>query len=472
MRFNKIKQLVHLLFLYFKRTILHLHLLRNKWFRVVLLLLITLFVGGLAFLLYEFFTSTNSQLGQTQIILDTYGCSVFMWTYAVFLFIKILFIKKDSFTLFTIQLPVSRKELNVALLVFELVLALSTILLLSSSMVLALIAKYGTYFLPRIACNIYFLSITIYLCLELFYAVLNAFFDFCNLAQIKIVLIISSLSGLLILFYTSIIPKIFQMLLFGYRDGKQTSKLLIYSYINEHYGFLPAFLLFVLVATLLLALIILFPNRQLAKNNTYLRLFVRKEKNSLFSCYFFALFRHVDTYTYFFILLIIYGMLFYAQIPFSYFTLAILSINGVYAFVQTKDLRFLLLHHRYSPIKDFLYLILGQMSTILVLSIPIFILTLIQTKSLWFCVILYPSMLFCVLFFTMVGILFPPKNENPFSVFIGMLVVLLFLFALLCLCFVFHLELIPSILIFTCSTIAAIFLSILGLNKLHVEQRY
>lgn len=182
-RLYKVLEVVKLILIFFERKCINFGILKNKFFRLIFCILGFLIVGVLAVIMYSFWTNSDSTVTQTTCVIDVYSFTIIMWVVVAFLFMKILFMKTDSFIKFTIQLPVTGKEINLAVLIFEILLSLVFMIIVSASLVISLIAKYGVIFIPRILCNIVFTGIITYLVLECFYAILSYLIDILKLKK-------------------------------------------------------------------------------------------------------------------------------------------------------------------------------------------------------------------------------------------------------------------------------------------------
>ena len=161
-RMKKVYDVYRIIFLFFKRKVMGFGIMKNKLFRIVLGILILAFIGGMSAVLYMFWKQTDSTIPQTTIVLDVYALTVIMWTFCCFLFIKILVMKTDRFLKFTCQFPVTQRETKAAVLMFELMFSLAVIFTIAFSMVISLLIRYGTHFISRILCNIFFVPITFF----------------------------------------------------------------------------------------------------------------------------------------------------------------------------------------------------------------------------------------------------------------------------------------------------------------------
>lgn len=173
MNYKRVGYLSKLFFLFFLRNILQVGILKKRSFRIILTGMFVLLATYLTVIMSFFFVDNNSSIKQTRIVLDIYVCMVTLFTFIVFLFMKILFMKKNVFISITMQLPVTKKEINTAILFYEMSITIMIVMGLCLSMSLAVIISNGIVLITRIICNIIFSSITVYFLLEFVYAVLN-----------------------------------------------------------------------------------------------------------------------------------------------------------------------------------------------------------------------------------------------------------------------------------------------------------
>lgn len=468
MRFDKIAEIIGLMFLFLKRNVLNIGLLKAKAFRIFLTGVVALLVGFLAFELYRFFENTNSTVEQTSVLIDTYSCSIFMWTFLVFIFVKILFMKKGSFLEFTTQMPVSGKEKNLAVLVFEIITALSVVLVLSSALIISLIVRNGTEFLTRIVCDILFNCVTMYFVFELCYSLLELFFDVMGLRDVKNIIIICIMSLLVVCFYVVIIPDVFLSILYTYKDKTGTASILFYMVTAEKYGMLASTLLFVAIVAILGTMIVCIPNNDVDSGNRYAYLrFIRPKRHDMLWAYTKAFLRNADTINYYFIALFLYGMMVFLNKEKGYYAILIVALNALYGYVHTNSLRYIIMQKKYSVYGDYALLLASQFIYLAALSVPICVVQMIRYKSLIFLVELFVSLVFSIVFFTMAGILFPAKSENPFSAMAGISFLLIIGILAVAVCFFLHLNVMETIAFLILLSLVSVLVSCIGMKNLH-----
>ena len=471
MRYRRIIEIIKLLFLFIKRNVFNVGILKSKLFRYIISICIIILIMLISILVFKFFDNTQSTIRQTTIVLDIYSISIFMWTFTIFLFMKILFMKKDSFMIFTQQLPVSRSEINISLLCFEVLIAIITISIISSSLIIALSIKYGLTFITKMICNTYLSGITWYIVLELIYSILILILDFFDLKKLKNVSIYCVFTIIFVCLYKFGYPKIVDILLFQYINNKGTSYLIIYSYIMDNYSFIMSLIVFIITNSILSLLILFIPKKDGLVMGNYLKLNKKSRKTNLFSCYLRCFSRRIDTYSYLIISIFIYFLLLITNVPNASYAILILSINGSYSYIQTNNLRMLMIQKSYSEIKDYIYLILSQCTYIFCVSIPVVIISSIVTKDIISNIVVFPSTVLSVIIFTLIGIVIPPKRENPFAVMAGFIVVFIIIFFTVLTCFITSFQMKYNIMILASVILFSIYYSINGLKTLKGEIR-
>lgn len=473
MRYSKVSEITKFMFVFFQRNVLNIGVLNKKIFRLFIVGVVGVLIAFVSFELFNFFESTNSMIRQTAVVLDSYSCSVFMWTFIVFIFVKILFMKKGAFLKFTEQMPVTKKEKNISILIFEICTVLVVVLIFSSAMIIALIARDGSSFITRIICNILFNCVTIYFVFEFLYSLFGMFCNYMGLEKVKNIIVICILSLLLVGFYLVVIPDVFLSILHTFKDNTGTASILFYMVVTEKYGILVSTALFVLIISILGFMIVHIPNNDANCTNKHAKTcsFIMK-KPRILSAYVESFLRKADTINYYFIAVFIYLITIVMKIDKGYYIILILSLNSLYAYVQTESLRYIMIQKKYSVVKDYYRIIMSQIMYISLLAIPLCIVDIFLKKELYFIIDLFIAIIFSVVFFTMAGILFPAKNENPFSAMVGILFILMIGLIAVSICFFLELNNTSIIVFMILLSVSSVIVSIFGMNKLYRKLIY
>lgn len=471
MIYKNIFEIIKLLCMFIKRNVFNVGILKVKQIRYIISIFLMALMILISILMFNFFNGNKSTIKQATIVLDVYTISILMWTFVIFLFMKILFMKKNSFMIFTQQLPCSKREINVASLIFEISIAIMIIIFMSFSLVFTLVYKYGINFIPKIISNIYFTSITWYLILEVVYSILIWILDFFGLNKLKSVSIYCIFTIIYIYLYKVGCPAIVDKLLYQYTSNDTTSYLVIYSYFTARYNFLLASLIFIIINSILALIILYISKNGSSTNGNYLKLTRKKGEVNLFTAYLISYSRRIDTVTYLIIATFISFLLLLTNVPNASYSVLILTINGVYSYIQTNNLRVLVMQKKYSAIRDYLFLILSQCIYLSLVAIPFVIVSSIVTKKIISNLMLFPYILLSIIIFTLIGIIVPPKRENPFAVIAGLAIIILIVFFIIVICFITNFQLKYNLIIFTSLIIFTIYYSIRGLITLKEEVR-
>ena len=141
-------------------------------------------------------------------------------------------------------------------------------------------------------------------------------------------------------------------------------------------------------------------------------------------------------------------------------------MNSIYAYIQTEALRYIQFQKDYSAARDYTLLVCSQAWYIFLLGIPMMAACIITEKSFLSLLTLLGTIFFEIVLFTLSGILFPPKNEKPFSVFSGLIII----FAISVILFIILMMLQIAewmMLVIVCGILVfSVITSIIGLNKL------
>ncbi|MBO2535717.1 hypothetical protein [Rummeliibacillus suwonensis] len=151
------------------------------------------------------------------------------------------------------------------------------------------------------------------------------------------------------------------------------------------------------------------------------------------------------------------------------YSLLPIAFNGIYHFVNTNSLRKLTQQIDYSVLRDYIYLIGSQLINIVFYSIPMLIcmvvLGLFDRHSIEALAVIVVS----VLMFSLVGILFPPYEDNPFSIMISFFIIFSLGIFLAFMIFILQLSVLYNIILFMMLVCMVVYLSMLGLVKLKEE---
>lgn len=466
MRYNHIKEIFILLLVFLKRKVLSYGVLKSKFLKIIILSLLLLYLGGIAFIFFRFFNSMDSSIKQSSIVLDVFSLTIALWTVVGFIFMKMLFIKKRKFINFLVTLPVLQREIKLAMLLFELVIVLIGIQFIASGISIALMLRHGGEFLPRIICNIYFQSTFIYLILEAIYSLISWLIDLLGIYKIKMLILISFLSIGCILIYTQIYSELVDKLLFDYIDNKATSIIVPFAFLLDKGGLGITFLIFLFISLVVECVICFIPDNQNDYTANYFK-FITIKKMGLQRSYLVNCIRNTDNINYIILSLLIYIVLMFNRTKYAYYAFLLLMVNSIYFYIQTNEIRLLYLQKEYNVFKDYFMVLYSQIKYITGISLPFVLINNISYFNIKGVLLFYLILISGIILFIMVGILFPPKYENPFSVILGMFVTLMVIMSIFLVIFYFTGNPLIESIVTVVVNLICIFVSIIGMKRLN-----
>lgn len=482
MRYKKIGSIVKLLFTFFKRSVMNFGILKSKLFRTILIAGLTVVTGIMTILVYNLLDKSGMASNLTKTILDVYSLTTAMWTFVVFLFMKILFLKKDSFMKFATQMPVTKEEKNVALVVFEITISLIVVNVIALSVVLAFVAKGGISILPRVLCNVFFTCSNVYLILELINRLAAWVVSVFELDKLKDTILTCLFMAILMIIYSVVLPKLTDGILFNYLDNRGVSIIALFAYIMDKTHFIVSAYLFLALVLALIATICLIPEDGMEKNRQFVSLkynienipFIQKRlaNNSLFTTYFVNVSRRADTINLGIITIFSYIMAIIIKLDKPEYAFMIYVINGLYMCVQTECIRCILYQKYYDVIKDYTYMVLSQVLYCTLVSVPFTLISLIKGNGIKDIAFMYLIMIVLNIFTTFVGIIFIPKRENPITIMIGMFSTIVFILIIMLGLYILQVGKLGQVITIIALTAVAIYYSLIGLVSLKKEYCY
>ena len=470
-RSSQVFNLFQIIKLYFIRKVLNLGPLKNPLFRFSIIFVFLLILSGLTFIIYTFFEGIENQTAGIRLILTVYTVTILLWTLIIFIFVKMLFMKSTDFLKLTFTFPVTMQERNTALLIFEMAISILLISILSSSVIISLVIKYHFQFLPQLITCIFFTSITAYLLLQVVTKILLYIINIFKLVKLKDVFIIIFFSLIFFELYANS-RFIVEDIILSYLDHKDPSFhiAIIWPWIMWNSNLFITSLIFLAVSICFVILVIIIPDNSYMSSQKYVYVSIRKKQINLFTSYLYSIMRKEDTLNYVAISYLVFFILFAnGYHEYLLYSLLPIAFNGIYHFVNTNRLRKLTQQIDYSVLRDYIYLIGSQLINIVFYSIPMLIcmvvLGLFDRHSIEALAVIVVS----VLMFSLVGILFPPYEDNPFSIMISFFIIFSLGIFLAFMIFILQLSVLYNIILFMMLVCMVVYLSMLGLVKLKEE---
>ncbi len=373
----------------------------------------------------------------------------------------------------TINFPISNKERNISIFLYETLISVIIIFLLSFSVVLSLVLVHKLDFIDVIIVNLLFVSSLLYLTLQVISKCISIFAHYLKISKFYHVINLS----FLVLIFTVIFnetQKLVPSLATDFIQGSNetNSALLFLQQFHQEYGFIITTILYIVLALSLLSLIIVLPDNSYMANSKNIHLLHKIKKISILKTYILSGIRKTETInTTALMFLATLIMIIFQMSEYMMYTMLIAVFNSIYGFINSQQLRQIMYKFNYNAWKDYAYLIFSQLITIYLLSLPLLIAGLIIIDDYTHILIPYGLITFGVLMIVMAGILFPPYNDNPFSVITSAIVVIVPIFVLGLSLTILNLGVGWNIGILIFTYIVIVEFSIQGLKNIHRRVR-
>ena len=230
---------------------------------------------------------------------------------------------------------------------------------------------------------------------------------------------------------------------------------LLFNEIYQHSGLLLTTLIFLILFSGLSLIMFILPDNSYYDQSKYINVFKSIKRINVFKTYLLSIVRDKNVLTniigtYIFAILLLSINL----DKYILFALLLVVFNSIYCFVQTLRIRLISYSINYSVIKDYILMVSiclnGANSSILT---PYYVIT-VGTFIL-----------------VMAGILFPPYNDNPFSILVSLIIISVPLLFILLIIILFNLGLKIIFGIFIAMFIFVICFSILALKNTEKRSR-
>gem|GEM_PF-2609495 len=428
MRIHSLRNLVYLYNTFFIRKILNLGVLKHPLVRVMFLMALLLVIAVMTFSIFTFFSETLRDEETVLFILNAYSSTIILWTLAATIFLKIVFSRMDNFLKMTINFPVTNKERNFSIFLYETLICIIILVFLSFAVVTSMFLITGLEYVDVMLVNILYGSTLTYMGVQLLSKSISYMLTKIRLIKIFHIVNVSVLVMIFVLFLKEA-QQLITSLSVDFINGTRHSEslLLFLQDFHNDYGFGFTSLFYVLVTGVLLALIILIPDESYMAHSRYILLFPsRKADNSenMFSSILKSYTRDSNIVnTIVLVYLSSFVLLYSGQYNYIIYPIILLVFNAIYSFVQSDNLRKLSYQVQYNPLKDYIALITSQIYLVYGTSLPLFITAVVIGAGQWHLILPYVIATLGIFLFVMAGILFPPYEDNPFSIITSILVI-------------------------------------------------
>ncbi|WP_138414263.1 hypothetical protein [Sinomonas gamaensis] len=409
--------LARLFFRYFTRKALSVGVLRCRLARTLLSLSAVAGVTLLSAVAASVFHDMIPGKRELFLVMQVSTAGVVFWTFVVFIFVKILFVKSDQLMRYTMLLPVSHRERSAALTLYEFSMVALSVGVLFLPLAIACLTRLGAEAIPAMVTGIFMTAVSAYLVLSVLHnLVALALEAFGGSRLVHIVTL--SLMAALTLWYNGASLTLIRDITGDYLQGSVGFHLVnLFPFLSEQAGWPMAAAAFLTLSAVLTILAAFTSPRIFPLPRRFIRVPVPFAGRSLWPMVA-ALTRRSEWW-------IAVGVAYVCSIllwlegdtAFAYSALILLS-QGVYVHSAASRLRLMPGYTR-SAGKEVAYMLIGQAIVVAIHALPISLLATVRPDALDDLRTVGLALLSGVILTTLIAIVFVAENDSPLVVFTG-----------------------------------------------------
>lgn len=193
-------------------------------------------LGLLTAISYAFLSRTAGDTEVLSLLLNLSSLSAVLWVFVAFIFTKVLFLKSERMLSLTFHLPVTGRERAVALLVWEALMVLSVVAVLFTSSVVPMVLLHGASAIVPIVWALVFPVVTAYVALNAAYMAALRVLGLIGLERSRTVILLVVVSAAAALYYGRV-TEATVAIANSYGQGRATWSLpLAYTYLAQEFG--------------------------------------------------------------------------------------------------------------------------------------------------------------------------------------------------------------------------------------------
>ncbi|MGW9965531.1 hypothetical protein [Staphylococcus hominis] len=458
--------------LYLMRRLLNFGILKSNTIKIAILIVFIALLSIVSTSGYLFISQVATNEKSLLLMIKAFTASAVMWTTLVMLALKVIFSKSQDFFKIMENFPITNKSKNLSVFIFESMCSLGVLFFISFSFTISIILNSPIEYLGYLVVNILYVSTVTYLLLQLISKMTSIVCSFFKIEKIYSLINITLLVIIFIIIYKRT-ESLTNSLVDDYinNENKTQSILLLFHESYQNFGFLLTTFIFLAIVIFSIFSMLLLPDNSYSIQSKFINTFKNIKKPNVFKTYILAIIRDKNMISnilgaYVFAILLLSINL----DKYILYTLLLVVFNSIYCFVQTLRIRLVCYSLKYSSVKDYLLLVLSQLLVTYTSSLPLLVLFLYLNDPSLDILIPYYVITIGTFILVMGGILFPPYNDNPFSIITSLVIISIPLLFILVFIALLNLNLILNIIVFITMFIFVIYFSILALK--YTEKRY
>ncbi|WKK26997.1 hypothetical protein QZH56_16230 [Streptomyces olivoreticuli] len=417
--------LARMLLVFFRRRVLRAGALKSAPVRVFVTVAAVLLLAAMCTASYFFLRPLADEAAVWRLLFDTSTVSLVLWVQIAFLLVKVLFINAEGMLRLSFQLPVTNRERSTAFLMYEAAMTATVAAVGLVSLAVSALILLGPSAAGYITASIVLPTALTYLALSALYQLLTRLWMLTGFGRMAGVLNVLALFAVLAYYTAQMTPMIQDL------SGAYLSRRTEYTWVtsvswawNEH-GPWTALAASTVLSAVLVALVFALAPNQHVRQSRYLKLPGSVRLRGILEPYDWCLLRSAQTVAAAAMALALFAYLLLAQPSMNpMWGLATLSFGGLYQFTATQQLR-VLPGAREPAWRVYVRLIRAQLVLLAVFAVPALAITVaIDPGRLLSSGVVLLSCLGGAVMTTCISIVFPAEKDNPFTVFLGLSVVI------------------------------------------------
>ncbi|WP_433861875.1 hypothetical protein [Streptomyces sp. L7] len=403
-------------------------------------------------------------------ILTSAGISTFFWVAVTYAIIRVLFLKADELVQLSFVLPVTNKERTLAFVLFEALIVMAALCAAFGGFAVACLVQIGPAALSLLLTNIAMPAISLYLCFSAGYLLFERVVSRWGLARLRGLLLPAALAGVLLLAFHVVNAQSERFLRAFASDAQYFAPQLLYSWLAETAGLLPATAVFLGFCVAGVLLIQLAAPRSYVPVKRHFKLLPSGLAASRFGAYLLVLVRSFETGVVLLFTAIATVLVWVNGLEVPPFALLLVTFQGVYAFSNSTSVR-RIGPQTGQPVIDYLCLVGTQILLLAVMAAPAILVSTASGLSPLTGLAVVGFGIANIILCSLVGIIFAPERGNPFSVLIGVLLMMVVVGTLAIGLNVFNLPGNVNVAFIAAGTVVAAAYSIYGIRQIERNQR-
>ncbi|MER5888023.1 hypothetical protein ABT160_29750 [Streptomyces sp. NPDC001941] len=425
MRLGHSAVLARMLLVFFRRRVLRAGVLTSTPVRVFAAAGVVLLLAAMCTASYLFLKPLAQEAAVWRLLFDTATVSLLLWVQIAFLLVKVLFLNAQGMLQLSHQLPVTNRERAAAFLLYEAVMTAVVAAAGLLSLVVSALVLLGPSSAGPVTASVVIPAVLAYLALSVVYQLLTRLWILVGLGRMAGVLNALALFALLA-YYSTLMTPMVQDVAGAYLDERPARTwATTVSRAWDAYGPWAVLAGTVAVAAALTALAFVLAPNQHVRQARYLRLPGSVRLRRVLGPYDWCLLRSAQTVAAAALTVAVLVHLLLAERSVNpLWALTALSFGGLYQFTATAPLR-ALPGAREPAWRVYVRLVRAQLVLLAVFAGPAFAITLaLDAGRLASSGVVVLSCVGGAVLTTCVSVVFPAEKDNPFSVFLGLSLVL------------------------------------------------